>query len=166
MRLAWKKSQKTLDTSKEDLKQRECSQRTWSQLCHYWDCRLGKVQVCVKYPGQVAPTTGSLILVPPRPKEEVFKVFEPKLVERILLPYDFINGTQRGGRGPILSGSRPWICSTHIIHSPTRRCTHVRMIRVRSNVQTYPVILHNRRTHNKSGGLYSWFLLRDTRLGS
>ena len=33
----------------------------------------------VKYPGQVAPTTRSLILVHPRPKEEVFKVFEPKL---------------------------------------------------------------------------------------
>ena len=29
----------------------------------------------VKYPGQVAPTTGPLILVPPRPKEEVFTVF-------------------------------------------------------------------------------------------
>ena len=41
---------------------------------------------CVKYPGQVAPKTGSLILVPPRHKEEVFKVVEPKLVESILLP--------------------------------------------------------------------------------
>ena len=54
----------------------------------------------VKYPGQVAPTTGSLIFVPPRPKEEVFKVVEPKLVERILIP--FSNGTQ--DTGPILAG--------------------------------------------------------------
>ena len=67
---------------------------TLSQLCDYWDCTRGKCR-CVtpegtysgglKYHGQVAPTTGSLILVPPRPKE-MFKVFEPKLVERILLP--------------------------------------------------------------------------------
>ena len=33
-RLAWKKSQKTLDTSKEDPKHHEYK----SQLCHYWDC--------------------------------------------------------------------------------------------------------------------------------
>ena len=51
------------------------------QVCHAWRHLAGGV----KYPGQVAPTAGSLILVPPRPKE-VFKVCEPKLVERILLP--------------------------------------------------------------------------------
>ena len=34
----------------------------------------------------------------------LFTVFEPKLVERILLPQDFNNGTHGGGRGPILSG--------------------------------------------------------------
>ena len=59
----------------------------------------------VKYPGLVAPTTGSLILVPPRHKEEAFKVFEYKLVERILLP--FSNVTQGGGRGHILSCPPP-----------------------------------------------------------
>ena len=32
----------------------------------------------VKCPGHVAPTTGSQIVVPPIPKEEVFNVFEPK----------------------------------------------------------------------------------------
>ena len=70
-----------------------------------WDCgesagasRLKAPSGGVKYPGQVAPTTGSLIVVPPRPKEEVFKVVEPKLVERILLP--FSNGTQGGGGDP------------------------------------------------------------------
>ena len=35
-----------------------------------------------KKPGQVVHTTRSLILVPPRPKEEVFKVFESKRVPR------------------------------------------------------------------------------------
>ena len=106
--------QKTLDTyikeikSIQDLKHRECS-----KLYHYWDCGLGGGGGAgashlkahsggVKYPGQVAPATGSFILVPPRPMEEVFKVFEPKLVERILPPLS--NGTQGGGREPILSG--------------------------------------------------------------
>ena len=31
--------------SKLDLKHRSAGTGTWSQLCHYWDCRLGKVQV-------------------------------------------------------------------------------------------------------------------------
>ena len=33
-------------TSIEDPKHWECAQRTGCQLCHYWDCGLGKVQVC------------------------------------------------------------------------------------------------------------------------
>ena len=50
MRLAWKKSQKTLDTSKRLHRNKTRStgsagKGTWSQLCHYWDYELGKVQV-------------------------------------------------------------------------------------------------------------------------
>ena len=48
--------------------------------------RLKAPSGCVIYPGQVAPTTRSLIVVPPRPKEGVFKVFEPKRVDSLLLP--------------------------------------------------------------------------------
>ena len=45
----------------------------------------------VKHPGQVAPTSACLILVPPRPKEEV---------ERILLPsYDFVIMVPKVGDG-------------------------------------------------------------------
>ena len=71
--------------------ERKARSKSWSTRSagkglepNYWDCGLWKAQVRhtwrhlaagVKYPGQVAPTTGSLILVPPRPKEEVFKVF-------------------------------------------------------------------------------------------
>ena len=47
----------------------------------------GAEEGCVKCPGQVAPTTGSLVLVPPRPKYEVFKVFEPKRVGSLPLPW-------------------------------------------------------------------------------
>ena len=59
------------------------------------NCGLGKVHVRHAWrhlagggwnPGQVAPATRSLILVPPRLKEAVFKVVEPKLVDRLLLP--------------------------------------------------------------------------------
>ena len=37
----------------------------------------------------------------------MFKVFEPKLVEMILLPYDFNNGTQGGGRVPRVGDGDP-----------------------------------------------------------
>ena len=66
-----------------------------AQLCHYWDGGLGKVQVCHAF--NRVFNFGST-----RPKEEVFKVVEPKRLERILLHFN--NGTQGGGRGPILSG--------------------------------------------------------------
>ena len=51
----------------------------------------------VKCPSRRPPTTGSQILVPPGPKEEVlFNVFEPKLVDSFLYAMiEFFNhGTQ------------------------------------------------------------------------
>ena len=73
MRLSWKKSQKTLDTSKwlhrnNNWSTGSVGKGTWSQLCHYWDCGLGKSAGTlslktssggVKCPGQVTLTTGS-----------------------------------------------------------------------------------------------------------
>ena len=70
--------------SNKDPKHRECGKGLDFKLSHYWDCRLGEIAGVsqlmapsgeVENPGQVAPTTRSLILVPPTPKEEVFKVF-------------------------------------------------------------------------------------------
>ena len=52
---------------------------------------------CVKCPGQVGPTTGCCgSPPPPQPKEEVFKVFEPKRVDSFLytMIYFFNHGTQ------------------------------------------------------------------------
>ena len=51
----------------------------------------------VKCPSRRPPTTGSEVLVPPRPEEEVlFTVFEPKLVDSLLYAMiEFFNhGTQ------------------------------------------------------------------------
>ena len=47
MRLAWKKSQKTLDTSKDYIKIRPEAPRVRAKdlIPNYWDCGLGKVQV-------------------------------------------------------------------------------------------------------------------------
>ena len=50
MRLACKKSQKTIDTSKRLNRHKtrstgSANKGTWSQRYHYWDCGLGKVQV-------------------------------------------------------------------------------------------------------------------------
>ena len=81
MWLACKKSQNTLDTSKrldwnKTRSTRSAGKGLDSQLCYNWKCALGKVQVHHAWrhlagrwnPSQVAATTGSLILVPPRPK--------------------------------------------------------------------------------------------------
>ena len=58
---------------------RRCLLGAWRHLVGGW------------IPRQVTPTTGSLILIPPRPKEAVFKVFEPKQVDSLLLPwYNFV----------------------------------------------------------------------------
>ena len=92
MRLAWKQSQKTLDTAKRLHRNKtritgSAGKGFDSQLCqvqvrHAWRHLAGRWNH-----GQVAPTTGSLMLVPPRSKEEVFKVFEPKRVDSLLLPW-------------------------------------------------------------------------------
>ena len=56
----------------------------------------------VKNPGQVAPTTGSLISVLPDPRRRCSKFLNLNWWKgRILLP--FSKGTQGGGRGPIFS---------------------------------------------------------------
>ena len=63
------------------------------EVGHYWGCGLGKVQVrhAWRHLAGVSPTTGSFIMISPRPKEEVFKVFEHKRVDSLLLPwYDFL----------------------------------------------------------------------------
>ena len=90
-RLAWKKSQKTLDPSKRlhQNKTRSAGKGTRSQHCHYWDCGLGKVQVCHTWRHIAGvwnvPVRWRLqpgLKLPQRPK--VFKVFEPKRVGILL----------------------------------------------------------------------------------
>ena len=88
MRLAWKKSQKTLDTSKRLHKNKTRSTGSAgkgldSQLCHYWELRTRQSAGASRLK---ASTIGSLILVPPTPKEKVFKVFELKRVDSLLPP--------------------------------------------------------------------------------
>ena len=68
-----------------------------SQFCHYYELRTRESACASRLkapsgggggwnPGQVAPASRSLILVPPSLKEVVFKVVEPKLVDRLSLP--------------------------------------------------------------------------------
>ena len=81
MRLVLNKSQKKLDTSKRlhQNNTESAGKGTWSQLCHNRDCGLGKVQVHHAWRHLAgAPTTRSLILVPPRPKEECSKFLNLK----------------------------------------------------------------------------------------
>ena len=79
-----------------------------SIYCHHWDCRLGKVQVRQAW-GYLAGVWNVLAGAaynrvlncgspPPRPEEEVFKVFEPKRVDSFLYTMiEFSNhGTQWG----------------------------------------------------------------------
>ena len=85
---------------------------------YHWDCGLGESTGAshLKAPSrgvqclrQVAPTTGSNLWSsppPPRPKEEVFKVFEPKRVDSLLLPwYNFFimvpRAWQQGANCPL-----------------------------------------------------------------
>ena len=74
MRLAWKKSQKALDTSKR--LHRIKTQSTGSAGKGLGESagasRLKAPSGGVQYPSQVAPTTGSLTVVPPRPKAAIF----------------------------------------------------------------------------------------------
>ena len=110
MRLAWKKSQKTLDTSKRLHRNKTWStgsagKGTWSQLCHYWDCGLGKVQMhhtwrhlagCeISWPGGAY----NRVLNCGSPSHKVFTVFEPKCINSLLLPSaSWYPG--HGNRGP------------------------------------------------------------------
>ena len=70
MRLAWKKSQKTLDTSK---RLHQNKSRSTGSAGKGLDSQLWRHLGGGGGPGQVAPATGSLMLVPPRPKEAVLE---------------------------------------------------------------------------------------------
>ena len=95
MRLAWKKSQKTLEHQKDYIEIRHeapgarakepdpifaiigpAARDTWRRLAGVWHV-----------PARWRLQPGLKILVSPRPKEEVFKVFEPKRVDSLLLPW-------------------------------------------------------------------------------
>ena len=80
--------------------------------CHHWDCGLRQVQVrqawgylrVCEMSEQAAAYNWVLNCAPPppRPKEEVFKVFEPTLVDSLLyaMIYFFNHGTQWGASCP------------------------------------------------------------------